>query len=127
MARKTPGQRQKIETLLTTDNTVKVEGVMLKLARPSVSQTAALFERLRAAVDTDNAGNAQIQEDAAIGVTFGLTTHAVLCCLPELESEEDARDLIVKAGGFTGELARKAMALCGMPLGGADDTDPTST
>ena len=117
-ARRKPASSQidAIDALLATERIVTVNGTPITLTQPTEAAVRKLRRVQYALVPRDGA---EPDLDQLAGSTLDLATTAVMACVQGLDRDRAFR-LVLASGGEMGELARTALAFCGVGLEASD-------
>ena len=105
-----------IRRLIGAPVTVETCGLRLRLTPPRVAAALEVREKMFSSVEESSSG----------GMLLGATALAVKACLSDMNlADEEATQLVLRAGGERGELAAQALEMCGLGyvLTGTDGGD----
>ena len=116
-----------LAALRGSDLSVEVNGQMIILSRPSRAQFVALTQHL---IDDQDALEA-LKENKDLDRAMAEMEKIVILCVPGIETNEEAYDLIMLTGGSNdNELIRQCEVLCGInreAVEAATEANPTSS
>ena len=92
-------------------DTVDVNGVSIPLLRPEYDAAADLRRDIFSADGPKNFE--KMSQSEAIGVGQKLLVASLRLCISEIESDAEAKELIMAAGGDNSDLAVKCSKMCG--------------